>query len=215
MTTGTTVGILVVLGVIAAVLKFLLPLLKKPSKFPYESAGVLLSPAERSFMGVLEQAVGSDYRILVKVRLADVLSVKKGLSRADWQMAFNRIQSKHLDFVLCQPNDYSIVCAVELDDSSHAEPKRQDRDNFVDEALKAAGVPLFRFSVKMNYSIQEIQKTLTEEAAPAEPPATNEPACPNCGGKMVKRVAKSGANTGKVFWGCSTFPKCKGIVEIG
>jgi len=36
--------------------------------------------------------------------------------------------------------------------------------------------------------------------------------CPTCGASMVKRVAKKGANARNFFWGCSTFPKCKGIV---
>lgn len=37
------------------------------------------------------------------------------------------------------------------------------------------------------------------------------PSCPMCGSSMVKRVAKSGANAGKTFWGCSQYPSCRGI----
>jgi len=37
--------------------------------------------------------------------------------------------------------------------------------------------------------------------------------CPKCGSEMVIREAKKGVNTGKKFWGCSTFPKCRGIVD--
>lgn len=37
------------------------------------------------------------------------------------------------------------------------------------------------------------------------------PVCPKCGSAMVQRVAKSGANAGRPFWGCSTFPVCRGI----
>jgi restriction system protein len=40
------------------------------------------------------------------------------------------------------------------------------------------------------------------------------PFCPNCGGPMVKRIAKQGANAGGHFWGCSVFPKCRGIRNI-
>ena len=35
--------------------------------------------------------------------------------------------------------------------------------------------------------------------------------CPKCGSAMVKRVAKSGANVGNEFWGCSKFPTCRSI----
>ena len=37
------------------------------------------------------------------------------------------------------------------------------------------------------------------------------PACPNCGGNMVLRVARKGANAGEEFWGCQQYPRCKGI----
>lgn len=36
------------------------------------------------------------------------------------------------------------------------------------------------------------------------------PLCPTCGGPMVKREARRGANAGKAFWGCANFPKCRG-----
>jgi restriction system protein len=38
-------------------------------------------------------------------------------------------------------------------------------------------------------------------------------ACPSCGAAMVLRTAKKGANAGNQFWGCSTYPACKKIVE--
>ncbi len=38
------------------------------------------------------------------------------------------------------------------------------------------------------------------------------PSCPKCTAKMVKRVSKKGPHTGKEFWGCSRFPRCRGII---
>lgn len=46
------------------------------------------------------------------------------------------------------------------------------------------------------------------------PAATVEPSCPKCGSTMTVRVAKQGANYGKTFWGCSGFPRCRGVVSI-
>ena len=40
------------------------------------------------------------------------------------------------------------------------------------------------------------------------------PACPICKSVMVKREAKRGANAGNSFWGCSTYPKCRGTVPL-
>lgn len=41
-----------------------------------------------------------------------------------------------------------------------------------------------------------------------------EPACPSCKGRMVRRTAKRGRNSGNDFWGCSRFPTCHGTREL-
>lgn len=45
-------------------------------------------------------------------------------------------------------------------------------------------------------------------------PVATAPACPACGAAMVKREAKRGASAGNVFWGCSTYPSCRGIRSV-
>ncbi|MBW2108983.1 MAG: DUF2726 domain-containing protein [Deltaproteobacteria bacterium] len=154
------ISILLFLAIVRGVINILTAGRRTPKSYPYEKQKSLFSPAERSFLGALEQAVGQNYRILGKVRLADVIRVKRGMSRSTWQSAFNQIQSKHLDFVACDPNDLTIQFVVELDDKSHAKAKRQNRDDFVDQALAAAGVPLFRFPAKQAYSVHDIRSRI-------------------------------------------------------
>ncbi len=36
------------------------------------------------------------------------------------------------------------------------------------------------------------------------------PHCPKCGSVMVSRLARQGFNAGNRFWGCSSFPLCRG-----
>lgn len=38
--------------------------------------------------------------------------------------------------------------------------------------------------------------------------------CPKCGSAMRIRESKRGDNAGKQFWGCSNYPRCRGIVTI-
>ena len=38
--------------------------------------------------------------------------------------------------------------------------------------------------------------------------------CPVCGSKMLRRVAKRGANSGQAFLGCSSYPGCKTTLPI-
>jgi ssDNA-binding Zn-finger/Zn-ribbon topoisomerase 1 len=36
--------------------------------------------------------------------------------------------------------------------------------------------------------------------------------CPQCGSHMVLRTARRGRNAGGQFWGCQTYPRCKGTL---
>lgn len=38
--------------------------------------------------------------------------------------------------------------------------------------------------------------------------------CPKCGSEMLLRETRKGENTGKKFWGCSAFPKCRTVRNI-
>jgi restriction system protein len=52
-------------------------------------------------------------------------------------------------------------------------------------------------------SANATQKQVRQSDAP--------PSCPKCGQAMVKRIARQGANAGSAFWGCNSFPACRGI----
>lgn len=149
------IGIAIIIGI----LKRLAGGRGKAKVLPYESRGNLLTAAEQVFYGVLVQALDG-YRVMSKVRLSDVVDVRKGLKGPERQTAFNRIKSKHVDFVVCEPADLRIVCVIELDDSSHEKADRQDRDSLVDDILKAAGIPISHFPVKKSYTVEEIQAKL-------------------------------------------------------
>jgi len=57
----------------------------------------------------------------------------------------------------------------------------------------------------------EVEVATPLKETPVEPEA---PACPHCRKAMVMRVARTGANAGGSFWGCSAYPKCRGIRAI-
>jgi hypothetical protein len=164
---------LVVLAVLAFVVFLIVVGLSSRSSakgdiaFPYQRRETLFSPAERSFLGVLDQAVGEKYRVFGKVRIADVAAVRGTPNRSHWQKAFNKINAKHFDFVLCNPTDLSFVCAIELDDKSHAQEKRKGRDGFVEGVCVAIGLPLLRFPAKRGYTVDGIREAIANLLPPA------------------------------------------------
>ena len=70
------------------------PTVARLEEFPYTRNGALFSPAERSLLGALEQAVGEDYRIFGKVRVADIVSVRPTANQSSWLHAFDQISAK-------------------------------------------------------------------------------------------------------------------------
>ena len=132
---------------------------KKTVSYPYVAAESLFTKNEQAFLRVLEQAA-EDYRVFGKVRVADVVEVRKGLSGSERQKAFNRISQKHLDFVLLKPHDLSVWCAVELDDKTHGRADRKSRDTLLENVLAAAEVPLVRVPSKRTYDVAEIRALL-------------------------------------------------------
>lgn len=125
--------------------------------FPYVERQFLFSPAERSFLGVLEQAVGEEYLIFGKVRVADIAEPQKGLDKSKRQKALNRISSKHFDFVLCAKNDLSVACAIELNDQSHQQRKRQERDAFLVSLCQAIALPFVQMPAQRTYSVPDVR----------------------------------------------------------
>jgi hypothetical protein len=121
----------------------------------------LFTAAERSFLGVLESVLPAGVRIFGKVRLEDILGVKAGLERGERQAARNRINRKHVDFLLVRSTDMAPVAGIELDDSSHEEEDRQQRDAFVDEAFASAGLPLLHVPAQKSYNPTDLKAKLT------------------------------------------------------
>ena len=135
--------------------------------FPYQPAKPLFSAAERSFLGVLDQAVGPEHRVFGKVRVADVAAVKSGLGNSARQGALNRIAAKHFDFLVCRSGDLSVVCAVELNDKSHASQRAQARDELLANVCRVINLPLLTVPAKAAYSPQDVRVQFLAAVEPA------------------------------------------------
>lgn len=132
----------ILLAVTAAfiLLFILLRIFRPKDKYPYERRDLLTSN-ELEFYQVLYPIVCQHgWQLLMKMRLADIMAVRKGTE--DYMAYFNKIKAKHTDFVFCDPDTLEILAGLELDDPSHERPERMERDEFVDNAYAAAGIPL-------------------------------------------------------------------------
>jgi hypothetical protein len=125
------------------------PVETSQKELPYRLRDDFLSLTEFSFYKVFSSIYGTRLTVQSKVRLADVFFVARPHENYN---AFNRIAQKHLDFLVCDPVTMKPLLGVELDDASHQREDRQERDAFVEEVCKAAGLPLLRMLVRREYN---------------------------------------------------------------
>jgi hypothetical protein len=158
------VAVLVLLAVIAAVLKAKMSagVSTAVKDDVYYLRKALFTPAERSFLGVLDSMLPREVRVFGKVRLEDIFDVKKGLTPGERLAARNRINRKHVDFLLVRASDLTPIAGLELDDASHEEEDRQTRDAFVDSAFASAGLLLIHIPVQQTYSPADLKAKLSK-----------------------------------------------------
>lgn len=197
------------------------PEAQRSEALPYRLRDDFLSPAEKSFHDVLTVALESRLVVCPKVNLADIFFVTRPNENTG---ARSRISQKHLDFLLCEPGTMKPVLGIELDDSSHSRPDRQERDAFVDGVFSVAGLPLRHVPARTGYSVPELvamvapyigRERLVEPLPDIESMALpSVPQCPKCGVPMVPRTSGRGDTKGSRFFGCPHYPKCRQVVPI-
>ncbi len=190
------------------------------TEYPYYLVDEFASPAELNFFFNLKAVVGDSAQIFSKVKLSDLFFAKTG-DYGKNRSYTNRIDRKHVDFLLCNPITLKPILGIELDDKSHQRADRQERDDFVNRVFEAAKLPLIHISVQRGYSQSELKTKLSTYVSGAqikseqlEPVQDTSPHCPKCGSEMILRTAKRGDNQGGKFWGCSKYPECRGILVI-
>lgn len=127
---------------------------------PYAKNRELFSPAERSLLRLLEQAAGEKYRLLAKVRAANIVRVRLMSDQSAWLRAVEQIKSRSFDFVLCDKEDLSLVCAIKLNDTSHAPQRKHERDTFLERVCKAISLPLVHIIAPSDLSVSELRKKI-------------------------------------------------------
>lgn len=136
---------------------------KEPLKaaFPYRAKKYFFNRSEQEFFSILNaQFDAQRYTIFPKVRLDDIIEIEIS-SRRDWSWR-GKIRGRHIDFLVWNLVDRKLVCAIELDGSSHANEKARDVDNFKNEIFKIIGLQLHRVRVGSNFEVEikQIRNTL-------------------------------------------------------
>lgn len=142
--------IVIALAAVFFVFKNLKEFQQKNEILPYRAKRFFFSRSEQEFLRVLNSVIDHKrFTVFPKVRLADFIEVTA--DKSEYQSAWNRIRSKHVDFLIWDMDQLKISVAIELDGSSHNSEKMQARDDFVEKLYATVGMRLERVQIGENF----------------------------------------------------------------
>ena len=127
-------------------------------KYSYSKKDFIMTRAEHECFDALVKAVGEKYHVFPQVHLPSIVNNK--VVGQNWKGAFNHINQKSVDFVLCDKAYLAPKLAIELDDKSHEREDRIDRDGEVERILKEAGLPLLRLENHGSFDPADLERLI-------------------------------------------------------
>lgn len=122
--------------------------------YKYRGKTHIMTQREEKFFLLLNDIFRDKCYIIPQVHLSALLEHR--IKGQNWKGAFSHINGKSVDYVLLRSKDLNVLCAVELDDSTHDTADRIERDKEVGWMFGLANVPLIRLRNPENMSKQEI-----------------------------------------------------------
>lgn len=135
---------------------------KKKNLYKYKRKDFLISRAEHEFFDILMEILGNQYHIFTQVHLPTILDHKIPNGQ-NWKGAFRHIDEKSVDFVICDKAYIKPLLAIELDDKSHDNDDRRQRDEDVEKIFADSNMPLWRFRNHGNFNKEEIKHLIWEK----------------------------------------------------
>lgn len=120
-----------------------------------------MSRAEREFFDILIGIVEDKYYVFPQIHLPTILDNK--IIGQNWRGAFRHIDEKSVDFVICDKAYIKPIFVIELDDKTHKQDNRKERDEEVERILSEAGIPLLRFGNNGHFNNDEIKRVILEK----------------------------------------------------
>ncbi|MBF7074931.1 DUF2726 domain-containing protein [Glaciecola sp. MH2013] len=125
--------------------------------FPFMRRNTLFSPVEHQFLDMIEKAVGHEFRVVSRVKLTDILSLRRNTNKKVAKTALLRAGRKQIDYVLVNKEDMTPVLALDIVHNLGKEGHKTKKDFFVTGALDSAGIPHARIKARHGYKVEDIR----------------------------------------------------------
>ena len=115
---------------------------------------------------VLNEVFADRFYVFPQVGYSHVIQVRKGLPERERFIAWNSINRKTADFVLCDKVRIVPQLVIELDGSSHQMPARVERDSFINKLMGITSLPILHLTTTnfdKEYIRGEVEKALAQK----------------------------------------------------
>lgn len=127
----------------------------------YEKKRYLTTIKEVEFYTILQEiATKYDLAVFSQVVLYELVNIKLNKYDKDYLKYWNKISSKSIDFVIINKKTTKILQCIELDDNTHNNKKRIERDIFINELFKSINLPLLRVPANNNYNKEYLENII-------------------------------------------------------
>ena len=145
------ISVLVIVVVIALIADRLIPKKKAGSKGKYDLSryylkNSIVTPVEKWMYNIIKDELTEEYFVAPKVGIKDFVGVKKG---NNYMKYFGHIAQRHIDFLVCKKDTLSPAFGIEIDDTSHEQQNRKDRDQENDQIYNAIGIKVLHMPTKI------------------------------------------------------------------
>ena len=131
----------------------------------FEAAPSLwVNTPEAALFGCLCRQMPPGFHVHGKVRLEDIIRVKRGVDQKARWAARGRVKSRHVDYLVTDGTGRPVV-AIELDGRAHNRKNPSQSDQVKTALFKAAGIPLRRILVGEDFD--RIASQLAAELRPS------------------------------------------------
>lgn len=122
---------------------------------PYRQKQYFFSRSEQEFFNILNAHLDAyRYTVFPKVRMGDFIeTTNNGTERYG---SWNRIKSRHVDFLIWDLVERKVVFGIELDGNSHNGQKAQEVDHFKNDVYDVIGLQLHRIRVGSDFKTEII-----------------------------------------------------------
>ena len=124
------------------------------SKFDLEAfepaPSLWVNASEAALFGILSDHMPPGFHVHGKVRVEDIIRVKRGLPEKRRWAARGRVKSRHVDYLITNRSGVPVM-AIELDGRAHNPKNPSEADKVKTALFRAAGIPLQRILVGENF----------------------------------------------------------------